>query len=122
MTLQVANVNKIDEEFLEETRRRIIKAYLPVIIIMRMSETTITSASDIISTIKKRYNIRISPGTVYPALYKLERNGKIMRLPNRIKNIFVLTEKGKEISEHFISRGNHYCESLADYFEILLAC
>ena len=90
-----------------ETQKKIIKAYLPSIILTRLKEATITSATDIISIIKNRYNIRISPGTIYPILYKLERNGRIRRLPNRIKKIYVLTEKGKEIIEHFQESTNY---------------
>ena len=72
-----------------------------------MNEARITSAPDIISVIKNRYNVRISPGTVYPIIYELERNGRIKRLPNRIKKIYTLTEKGKELIEYFQANANH---------------
>ena len=89
--LQEARVKKNEDNFLVETQKRIIKAYLPAIIMTRLDEATITSATDIISMIKKRYNIQISPGTVYPILYQnqLVRNGRIKKLlqPNK-ENLF----------------------------------
>ena len=90
-------VNESVVNFLEEIQKRIVKAYLPAIIMIRLAEASITSANDIISIIKKRYNVEISPGTVYPALYRLESNGRIKELPKSTKKIYVLTEKGKEI-------------------------
>jgi hypothetical protein len=85
--------------FLAQTTKRIIIAYLPMIILIRLTETSITSAKDIMSTIEKNYHIKISSGTVYPILYKLEKEENIKILPHRIKKIYVLTAKGKETLE-----------------------
>jgi DNA-binding PadR family transcriptional regulator len=70
-------------------------------IMAKLSERKVLSATGIISVFKKRHNIRLSAGTVYPVLYALERNGNIRRLPNRRKKFYVLTSKGKEAMENF---------------------
>ncbi len=87
----------IEAIFIQNTQRRIIEAYLPIIIMTRLKEASITSASDIIATVKNRYSIQISPGTVYPVLYKLEKSEYIARVPQRYKQIFILTSRGASI-------------------------
>ncbi len=67
----------------------------------RMDEAGITTPTDITSIIKNRFNIKLSPGILYPVLYKLERDGIINRLPKRIKQIYVLTGKGKKTIRYF---------------------
>lgn len=66
--IQVKKDNAAADKILEETRKSIINANLPAIILARIAEASITSPSDIISHIKKHYNMQISPGTVYSVL------------------------------------------------------
>jgi DNA-binding PadR family transcriptional regulator len=85
-----------ESEDLVETRKRILKAVLAPAILAQLAERRFLSATNIISVFKKRWNIQLSSGTVYPVLYALERDGTIKRLPNRRKKLYVLTSKGKE--------------------------
>ena len=70
----------------------------------QLSERGVLSATNIISIFKKRYDIQLSAGTVYPVLYVLEKDGNIKRLPNRRKKLYVLTSKGKKTIKNM--RGN----------------
>jgi DNA-binding PadR family transcriptional regulator len=108
MRLREAYVIQSNDNFLEETRRRIVKAYLPTIIMMRINEATITSVNDIISLIRKSYSIQFSPGTIYPIFYKLEKNGRIKKIPNQAKKIYVLTGIGKSMIENFLARTDYF--------------
>jgi hypothetical protein len=81
---------------LENFEKRIIDVYLPMIILARLLDTTVTSAPDIISLIKKRYRIQLSPGTVYPVFYNLEKNECIKVYSNRERKNYVLTSKGRD--------------------------
>lgn len=120
---EIINVNA--NGFLRDTQKRILNAYLHAIIISRISETSIVTAADIISNIKKRYDIRMSPGTVYPALYKLEGEGNIKRLPNRKKKIYVLTQKGHDLMSYEVDeiliQLDFILDSLA-HFDYIRAC
>jgi DNA-binding PadR family transcriptional regulator len=87
-----------------EVRKRVLKACLAVAIMAQLSERNVLSATNIISLFKKRHKIQLSPGTLYPVLYALERDGKIRRLPNRRKRLYGLTSKGKETIRNI--RGN----------------
>ena len=98
ITLQVVSAST--DKFLENTRKRIIKAYLSVIIMTRIDEASITTPTDIISIIKKNYHVQISSGTIYPIFRTLERERLIMKLPKKTKRLYSLTRKGKERLEY----------------------
>jgi DNA-binding PadR family transcriptional regulator len=85
------------EKVKRKVRKRVLMACLDVAIMAQLSERRVLSAANIILILEKRSNIQLSAGTVYPALYALERDGNIKRLPNRRKRLYVLTSKGEEI-------------------------
>jgi DNA-binding PadR family transcriptional regulator len=87
-----------------KVRKRILKACLSAAIMAQLSERRVLSATNLIEIFKRRYNIQLSAGTVYPVLYALEKDGKIARLPNRRKRFYVLTDKGKASIKNI--RGN----------------
>ena len=60
ITLQVVSAST--DKFLENTRKRIIKAYLSVIIMTRIDEASITTPTDIISIIKKTTMSKLAQG------------------------------------------------------------
>jgi DNA-binding PadR family transcriptional regulator len=84
-----------DSVFTQRVRKRVLIACLDAAIMEQLSERRVLSATNIIAIFKKRFNIQLSPGTVYPVLYALEREGKIKRLPNRTKKLYVITNKGE---------------------------
>lgn len=102
------------DAFLEKIRKRVFTAALPLIVISRSSEASITSSSDIISLCKTLYNIDLSPGTVYPVLHKLEKEGKIARLPRKRKEIYVLTDSGRALITQETDKVLTYIEVLFD--------
>jgi DNA-binding PadR family transcriptional regulator len=65
-----------------------------MIIIAKLTIDGIVTAKGIMSYVKECYDILISPGTVYPVLYRIEHEGYIKMLPNRRKKIYIMTEKG----------------------------
>jgi hypothetical protein len=77
--------------FLEQTIKRLVIGYLPIIILVYLKEMSAGSATNIIKFIKMRFGVLVSPGTIYPIIYKLESEGKIKRMPKRRRKIYVLT-------------------------------
>jgi len=57
------------------------------------------------SLINKKFNLMVSPGTVYMALYSLEREGliKSKNHNNSRKRAYILTCRGEEFMESFLS-------------------
>lgn len=83
----------------------------------RIFEASITSAKDIISTVKKNYDIQISPGTIYPVFLRMEKEGDIERLPKKTHSLFVLTKKGKEKGVYFRDNIDRFYEIINDLIQ-----
>ena len=94
--LQTYQETASSDKDLLEVRKRLLKACLSVAIPALLMEIHVSSATNIITVIKKRYNIQLSPGTLYPVLHSLVRDEKIKRIPHRTRDLYLLTSKGKE--------------------------
>ena len=88
------------ENHVLELRKRLLKACLAPTILVLLMEKNVASATNIIAFLRKRYDIQLSAGTVYPVLYSLERDGKIRITYNRITRIYILTNKGRLLIEN----------------------
>jgi DNA-binding PadR family transcriptional regulator len=93
-----------NHDFVSEEKARLLKACLDIAILTEMAKRSVVSASDIIVLIKKNCGIQISPGTVYPVLYRLERRGYSRLLPDRRKMFYILTDSGKKALEDLQQR------------------
>ncbi|MEM3736550.1 MAG: PadR family transcriptional regulator [Candidatus Bathyarchaeia archaeon] len=52
---------------------------------------------DVLSYIHNHFMVLLSPGTVYPSIEALRRDGLIESLPNAEKKLYGLTQRGKEM-------------------------
>jgi DNA-binding PadR family transcriptional regulator len=91
-------------EFVLEEKAKLLKACLDIAILEEMTKRNAVSAPDIIVFFEKNYDIRLSPGTVYPVLCRMERRGYIRVLPNRKKRFYVLADSGREALESLQQR------------------
>jgi len=102
---QPSFLEKIDKnavlghDFVLEEKAKLLKACLDIAILEEMTKRNAVSAPDIIVFFEKNYDIRLSPGTVYPILCRMERRGYIRVLPNRKKRFYVLADSGRKALE-----------------------
>ena len=96
---KIAKNAVMSHDFVLEEKARLLKACLDIAILTEMANRSAVSASDIIVLFKKNYGVQISPGTVYPIFYKLERRGFIRLLPDRRKKFYVLSDSGRKALE-----------------------
>lgn len=89
------------EEELLIFKKRLVKACLAPAIMVQLAERGLLSPRNILLILEKRYSIKLSAGTVYPILEKLEKNGDIKRVPNRSKRLYIITGKGKKVLQLF---------------------
>ena len=80
---------------MDELRRRIVKAFMDIVVLAGLRNGTM-SGCDVIAYIHKRFNILVSSGTIYSLLYSMERDGLIRGMFSRRKRTYSLTDKGKE--------------------------
>lgn len=78
-------------------RRRYVKIFLDIITMAILSKGE-TWGYDIIAHIHTKYDVMLSPGTIYPALRKMEKKGWVftkMGLAKRERTkLWCLTDKG----------------------------
>ena len=84
-----------DNKFVLEEKRKLLKAFSDIAILDELTKGEPLSASDIIVFFHKNYDIRMSPGTLYPILYKLERRGYIKVIPDKKTRLYVLADSGR---------------------------
>jgi DNA-binding PadR family transcriptional regulator len=73
--------------------RRIVKNFLDIIIMSELRDAHL-SGFDIIVFIQKKFDVNMSPGTVYATLYSLERHNLIQGTRLERKRVYQLTQTG----------------------------
>ena len=68
-----------------------------IVVLVEISERRGLSAPDIITLFEKKYGIQMSPGTIYPLLYRMEKKKQIRLLLNRRKKLYVLADSGQKV-------------------------
>jgi DNA-binding PadR family transcriptional regulator len=84
----------------KEIEKRIIKEFLDVIILIELKEKGELSGYDLAVLQHRKFEISLSPGTVYATLYAMERRGLITGHNDGKKTAFGLTKKGEEALEN----------------------
>lgn len=90
---------------LKKIRRRIIKAFMDILILLESRNRPI-SAYDVIALFHKEFHVLMSSGIVYSTLYSLERDGLIQGNWARRKRgarVYTLTEKGEKTIQAFLN-------------------
>jgi hypothetical protein len=88
--------SSLENKFLIDTKKRLVEALLPIIILINIHKRSIMSPPNTMLLIKNHYNIVISPGTIYPIFHKLEKEGHIKKINKRN---YILTSKGQKTLE-----------------------
>ena len=78
---------------LELMRERLFKRLMDVFVLVELKKKSM-SGYDVISLLHKKYDILVSPGTVYAMLYSLEREGLIEGRWDEKKRVYGLTNLG----------------------------
>ena len=91
-------------DFVLEEKAKLLKACSDIAILTEMAKRSAVSARDITVLFRDNCGIQVSPGSVYNVLYRLERRGYSRLLPNRRKQLYVLTDSGKKALENLQQR------------------
>src|SRR5512138_1442026 len=84
---------------LDEVERRIIKEFLDVIVLLELKDKGELSGYDFAVLQHQKFDLTLSPGTVYATLYAMERRGLIEGHNDGKKTTFRLTDKGTAVLE-----------------------
>jgi DNA-binding PadR family transcriptional regulator len=89
-------MTNLDINVSREIRYRCVRSFLDFIILGLIKKKPI-SGYDIITYIYDRFQILLSPGTVYPTLSALEEQGYITSFTEARKRLYALTNKGESV-------------------------
>ncbi|MEM3387596.1 MAG: PadR family transcriptional regulator [Nitrososphaerales archaeon] len=79
-----------------EIRYKCVRSFLDFIILGLIRKKPI-SGYDVITYIYDRFQILLSPGTVYPTLNTLEEQGLVSSFADSRKKLYTLTKKGENV-------------------------
>ncbi|MGQ9468209.1 MAG: PadR family transcriptional regulator [Nitrososphaerales archaeon] len=91
--------NNEDKKF----RRKIIISSLGLIILRCLRERP-TSGYGLIELIHKKFNVLLSPGTIYPILDSLKRSGLVDVFSHNKRRVYRLTNNGIEFYKTFFAK------------------
>jgi DNA-binding PadR family transcriptional regulator len=87
-----------EEEIRKTLTKRVVTNFLDLIVIAHFSDKEF-SGPDVLAFVRNRYDITLSSGTTYSALYSMERANLIDGLDTRGKRTYKVSEKGKHTLE-----------------------
>jgi DNA-binding PadR family transcriptional regulator len=103
----------LEREVVNTVYERFLKEFMDIVIMAKMKQGE-TSGYDILTYFHGRFDLLVSPGTVYSVLYSMERKGLIKAQGVDRKRIYTLTTKGEatikaiqessEVLESFLAR------------------
>jgi DNA-binding PadR family transcriptional regulator len=85
-----------EDEVLKRAQNEIVSAHIETLILVRLRKVRL-SGYDLLKMIRVDFNLLVSPGTMYSALYSLERKGYIVCSVNGRRRTCTLTEKGETL-------------------------
>lgn len=115
ISLEGKSVSK--SETLENIKKSIIKSFLDTLILVKLKNHGDSNGYQIVRFIQKKYDLMISPSTVYSVLYLLEQRDLIKAKSINNTRVYSLTEKGSAMTE-IIS--NHR-EEITDYVSMCIS-
>ena len=84
-----------------DIKNHLVKTFLDIIVLTMLSQNS-SHGYALIADIHKKFDVLLSPGTLYPLLYSLEKKDMVsIKKDGRRKNYF-LTSKGKIQSQKVI--------------------
>jgi DNA-binding PadR family transcriptional regulator len=93
--LNLQNIDQTKKEKLDELNDHLIKALLDIIILEMLHDSP-KHGYKTIAEIHKQFGVMLSPGTVYPLLYELEKVGWVEIIEVKRKKVYSLTSKGTD--------------------------
>lgn len=106
-------VKALERDVVNSVYERFLKEFMDVLIMVKMRQGEI-SGYDMLTYFHEKFDLLVSPGTVYSVLYTMERKGLIKAKGVDRKRIYSLTAKGEatikairessEVLESFLTR------------------
>jgi DNA-binding PadR family transcriptional regulator len=84
----------VERRIIKEIQKSMIKNFLKTVVMVRLRSCGPLSGYSLMDYVHKKFDVLISPGTVYSLLYSLERKGLLKAEFDSGKRLYSLTDKG----------------------------
>jgi len=81
----------------QEMRGRVVKSILDLVVLIQLETDSGEGAYDIMANVHGAYGVMLSPGTLYPLLFSLERAGLIEGRWEDRRKVYGLTGKARTL-------------------------
>ena len=106
--------------FAIRNRKRILNAFLDTVLLIELSQRNAMKASHVIDHLKSKYEVELSPGTIYPVLRTLEKSGDIAAVRSRKVKTYMITGKGLQrvllFRDSFVDLEDTFSEALGEEY------
>jgi DNA-binding PadR family transcriptional regulator len=109
--------NQVSErETLKNIKKSVVKNFLDSLILMKLRKDGSFNGYEMMRVLQEKYDLMISPSTVYSALYLLERRNLVRGETIGNVRVYSLTEEGFAVTEIIIS----HQEKITSYVSMCL--
>lgn len=119
-------INCVNEAFIESEEKeteysegtplekKIIKNFTDLLILKYLQKFPLVSGYEILNYLRQKFDIPFSPGTIYGAIYSLERHGLVKGQGCEIGRTYKLTYEGKKMIKTTVRNRKRIQQVLAD--------
>jgi DNA-binding MarR family transcriptional regulator len=86
-------VSRLEKQY--SLNQKTIKSFMDMIILNHLKNNPLVSGYEIMMYLHKKFDVLVSPGTIYSALYSLERHNLVEANNDQGKRTYRLTKKGE---------------------------
>ena len=79
--------------------KKIIKNFTDLLILKHLEKFPLVNGYEIFNSLRRKFDVAFSPGTIYGAIYSLERHGLIKSDGKDIGRTYKLTSDGRKMIE-----------------------
>ncbi|MGD0645166.1 MAG: PadR family transcriptional regulator [Candidatus Bathyarchaeia archaeon] len=94
--------------------KKIIKNFTDLLILKHLQKYPLVSGYEILNYLRRKFDIPFSPGTIYNAVYSLERHGLIKGNGNEAGRKYKLTNKGGKMIDTTVKAQKRIQQLFAD--------
>jgi DNA-binding PadR family transcriptional regulator len=76
---------------------KIVRNFTDLLILKHLQKCALVSGYEILNYLRRKFDIPFSPGTIYSAIYSLERHGLIKGNGDEVRRTYKLTNKGEKM-------------------------
>jgi len=109
-------VSILESKTVATFNKRTIQNFIDIIILKHLKNNPLTSGYEVMGHFHKKFDILLSAGTIYHALYSLERKNLIEGNMDQGKRTYKLTKQGEKLLDNIYTTKDQIQEVVSAVF------